>query len=103
MEGFLNLLADYYIILIIITLIIILALIGYNSIKNDDFVIQNNMRSNKKPELEDLKQGVEGKSINDSLNKTMTNLNLKDNLNMPNTLGSTPTYNGESNNEIEKL
>ena len=64
MEGFLNILADSYIILIALSVILVLAIIGYNSIKNDDLVIKNDMRSNKnQPELEDLKKEVEGRAI----------------------------------------
>ena len=62
MEGLLNVLADSYIILIIISVLLVLAIIGYNSVKNDDFVIKNDMRSNNKPELEDLKKEYHFKS-----------------------------------------
>ena len=47
MEGFLNVLASSYIILIALSIILTLAIIGYNSIKNDDLVVKNDVRSNK--------------------------------------------------------
>ncbi len=91
MEGFLNILADSYIILIALSVILVLAIIGYNSIKNDDLVIKNDMRSNKnQPELEDLKKEVEGRAIGDTINKNTTRLDI-------------PTMNEGVNNEVEKL
>ena len=94
MEGLLNVLADSYIILIILSIILVLAIIGYNSVKNDDFVIKNDMRSNNKPELEDLKKEVEGRSINDTVNDNTMKLNP---------LGDHPSLKQEVNNEVEKL
>ncbi len=90
MEGFLNVLADSYIILIILCILLVLALIGYNSIKNDDLVVKNDMRSNKnKPELEDLKKEVEGRNIGDTVNKNTMKLDV-------------PSIN-QAVNEVEKL
>ena len=91
MEGFLNVLASSYIILIALSIILILAIIGYNSIKNDDLVVKNDVRSNKnKPELEDLKKEVEGKAIGDSVNQNTMRMDI-------------PTMNEGAGNEVEKL
>ena len=103
MDGLFNVLASSYIVFIVICIILILAIIGYNSVKNDDLVIKNDMRSNRNTtELEDLKKEVEGRSIND----TVTSNTMK-----MNPLGNIPSAsdginNGISNgvnNEVEKL
>ena len=91
MEGFQNVLADSYIVLIILCVILVLAIIGYNSIKNDDLVVKNDMRSNRnKPELEDLKKEVEGRNIGDTVSKNTMKLDI-------------PSINPGANNDVEKL
>ena len=95
MDGLFNVLASSYIVFIVICIILILAIIGYNSVKNDDLVIKNDMRSNRNTtELEDLKKEVEGRSINDTVTSNTMKMNpLKD----------IPSINEGVNNEVEKL
>lgn len=47
MIEFLDILADLYWVFILVTLLVLLALIGYNSVKKVDFVVKNEYRSNK--------------------------------------------------------
>ncbi len=119
MDGLFNVLASSYIVFIVICVILILAIIGYNSVKNDDLVIKNDMRSNRNtPELEDLKKEVEGRSINDTVTSNTMKMNplgnipsasasassgINNDINAGTSSGIGSGINNGVNNEIEKL
>lgn len=53
MIEFLDIMADLYWVFILITVLVLLALIGYNSVKKTDFVVKTEYRSNKEIENHD--------------------------------------------------